>query len=222
MPKFAVIGLGRFGYKLAVTLTKEGGEVIAIDSSPEPVDTIKDDVAVALCLDATDQEALRLQGIDKVDTAVVCIGERFEACVLATALLKQMGVPRVYSRVSEGLHSRILELVGADRIIHPEEDMALKVGHSLMVKNIVDIIPISPEYNVAEIKAPQAFWGKSIGVLHLRRKYRVNLIVIKQEDESGEKAIIDSLPGAESIIEKGHGLIIVGKEKDIEAVARLE
>ena len=222
MLKFAVIGLGRFGYKLALTLAREGGDVIAIDSRPEPVDDIKDEVSVALCLDATDEEVLRLQGIDQVDAAIVCIGEKFEACVLATALLKQMGVQRVYSRVSEGIQSRILELVGADRIIHPEEDMAMKLGQGLMIKNIIDIIPLSPEHNVAEIKAPQAFWDRPVKELKLRSSYHINLIAIKQQDETGEKTIIDSLPGPDTVIRKDHNLIIVGKEEDIKDVARLE
>ena len=222
MLKFAVIGLGRFGYKLALTLAKEGGEVIAVDSRPEPVDDIKDEVAVALCLDATDEEVLKLQGIDKVDVAIVCIGEKFEACVLVTALLKQMGVPRVYSRVSEGIQSRILELVGADQIVHPEEDMALKLGQSLMIKNIVDLIPISHEHNIAEVKAPRAFWDRSLKELHLRSNYRINIIVIKQRDGTGEGAIIDSLPGPDTIIRRDHNLLIIGKEDDIKDVARLE
>lgn len=222
MARFAVIGLGRFGYKLALTLAKEGGEVIAIDSRPEPVDDIKDELAVALCLDATDEEALKLQGIDKVGVAIVCIGEKFEACVLVTALLKQMGVPRVYSRVSEGIQSRILELVGADRIVHPEEDMALRLGQSLMTKNIVDLIPISPEHNIAEVKAPQAFWDQSLKELNLRSNYRINIIVIKQRDQAGEATVIDSLPGPDTVIRRDHNLVIVGEEEDIKNVARLE
>ena len=222
MSKFAVIGLGRFGYKLALTLAREGGDVVAIDSRPEPVDHIKDHVSVALCLDATDEEALKIQGIDEVDTAIVSIGAKFEENVLATALLKQMGVSRVYSRSSEGLQSRILELVGADRVIHPEEDMALKLAESLMIRGIGDVIPITPEHNVAEIEAPKVFWGRSLRDLRLRNNYHINLIAIKQRDETGNSIILDSLPGPDTIIHEDQILIIVGKQEDIDALAWLK
>lgn len=91
-----------------------------------------------------------------------------------------------------------------------------------MIKNIVDLIPISPEHNIAEVKAPQEFWDRSLNELHLRSKYRINIIVIKQRDETGEGTIIDSLPGPDTIIRKDHNLLIIGQEDDIKAVARLD
>ena len=222
MPTFAVVGLGRFGHKLAVTLAEEGGDVIAVDQKAELVESVKDHVSVAVCLDATDEEALKMQGVDQVDTAIACIGQDFEANVLVTALLKQMGISRVYSRGSEGIQSRILHLVGADRVIHPEEDMALKLGQNLMIESIVDVIPLSGEYNVAEIQAPEPFWDQKVRDLELRGKYTINLIGIKERDENGEEKVLDSLPGADTVIRKGHTLIIVGKQKDIHRVANLE
>lgn len=230
MMKFAVIGLGRFGTKLAVTLTKEGADVIAVDIRKEPVERIKEQVSVAIAMDATDEEALRLQGIDKVEAAVVCIGEHFEANVLITALLKNLGVPYVSSRAMEGLQSRILEILGADRIVHPEEDMAQKLGQSLITKGIVDLLPLSGEYHVAEIEAPEPFWDRSLEELRLRKKYHINVIGLKihheaEEEEGGEekKPLPDEflVPEAETVIQPHHILVVVGREKDINTLARV-
>lgn len=229
--KFAVIGLGRFGTKLAVTLAREGADVIALDIRKEPVERIKEHVSVAISMDATDEEALHLQDIDKVDTAVVCIGGHFEANVLITALLKNMGVPHVCSRGLEGLQSRILKLLGADRVIHPEEDMAQKLGQSLITRGIVDLLPLSGEYHVVEIEAPEPLWGKSLEEVALRRKYHVNIIGFKvrsapkggkgENEKEGRTPERFLVPEAETIIEPHHVMIVVGKEKDINTLARI-
>jgi trk system potassium uptake protein TrkA len=129
--KFAVIGLGIFGVRVALTLMENQGEVIAIDKNRKPIEEIKDKVTVAVRLDATDEEALKLQGIDKVDVAVVCIGEDFESNLLTTVLLKRLGVKKVVSRASSPVQRQILDLVGADRVVSPEEEIAVKLAESL-------------------------------------------------------------------------------------------
>ena len=222
MSKFAVIGLGRFGYKLAVTISEEGGEVIAIDKRHDFIESIKDKVTVAISMDAADEQALQHHGIDKVDTAVVCIGEKFESNVLVTAILKKMGVPRVYARASEGIQSRILTHVGADRVIHPEEDMAYKLGQNLMISSIIDVIPVSSQHNAAQIEVPQSFWNKTIMELELRNKYHINLIAIKEKDQDGNMVIVDSLPGPETVIKRDQILILVGKTEDIDKIVKLK
>ena len=117
MESFAVIGLGRFGMMLARTLAKAGREVIAIDTDRDLVESIQNDVTVAVRLDATDERALKGQGVDKVSCAIVSIGESFEANVMATALLKTMGIKRVIARAATPMRQKILQHVGADEII---------------------------------------------------------------------------------------------------------
>lgn len=217
--QFAVIGLGRFGQKLAVSLEQRGGEVLAIDSDPKRIEAIKDSVSAAIRMNGTDETALRAQGIDKVDVAVVCIGESFEDNLLATVIIKQMGVPMVITRTSAEVHSQILRLVGADKVIFPEEDVAVKLAQNLTIESILDYVPISEEHTAAQVRAPKKFWGKSLAEINIRRKYKVNLIAIKRSEESDTPGFVDDIPGAESVIERGDILVVVGRGEDIEQMA---
>ena len=136
MPRFAVIGLGRFGLRLAETLTQNGAEVIAIDRELGIIEAAKDRVAVAIRLDSTDPEALRAQGVDKVDAAVVGIGDDFESAVLTVSALKSFGVPRIICRADSEMRGKILAQVGADSTINPEAESALRWAHRLMLPNL--------------------------------------------------------------------------------------
>ncbi|MBC7189905.1 TrkA family potassium uptake protein [Candidatus Aerophobetes bacterium] len=226
MRKFAVIGLGRFGATVAEALARRGAEVIAIDKDPNLVEKFKEIVTLAVTLDSTDEEALRSQGVDKVDVAIVSIGE-FEPSILTTALLKKMGVPKVITRASHtisDIQEKILNLVGADRIILPEVEMGKKLAQSLIVSNILDYFPITEKYSAAEIRAPSKLWGKKIGDLKIRQKYRVNILEIKtmspEHPEKVEK--INYLPQATDVIKKGDILLVIGEEEDIEKFSREE
>ncbi|MCD6082715.1 TrkA family potassium uptake protein [Candidatus Aerophobetes bacterium] len=228
MRKFAVIGLGRFGATLARTLAERGAEVIAVDKDARIVEEFKEIVTLAVRLDSTDEEALRSQGLDKVDVAVVSIGEDFEASVLTTALLKRLGVPVVIARASGSashIQERILSLVGADRVILPEVEMGKRLAQNLLISNILDYVLISEKYSAAEIRAPKAFWGKMIGELRIRERYNVNILEVKKISGEGKDAKIkriNYLPQAKDIIEKGDILLVIGKEEDIERIAKEE
>lgn len=225
MRKFAVIGLGRFGSTVAEALSQRGAEVIAIDKNPEIVEKFKEMVTLAVRLDSTDEEALRSQGVDKVDAAIVSIGE-FESSILTTALLKKIGVPRVITRASHTvshIQEKVLNLVGADRVILPEEEMGKKLAQSLIVSNILDYLPVTDRYSVAEIRAPQNFWEKKIGDLKIRQKYRVNILEIRKLSQKQDKVEkVNYLPQASDIIEKGDILMVIGEEEDIERLAQAE
>ncbi|HNT35323.1 MAG TPA: TrkA family potassium uptake protein [bacterium] len=217
--QFAVIGLGRFGQKLAVSLEERGGEVLAIDSDARRVEEIKDKVSAAIRMNGTDESALRAQGVDKVDVAVVCIGESFEANLLTTVIVKRMGVPLVITRTSAEVHSQILSLVGADKVIFPEEDVAVKLAQNLTIETILDYVPISDEHTAAQVSAPKKFWGKTLGELDMRRKFGVNLVAIKRMEGSERPGFVDDMPGAETAIAQGDILIVVGRGEDIETMA---
>lgn len=218
---FAVIGLGRFGKKLAVSLEKKGGEVLAIDSDRQRIEDIKNDVSAAIRMDGTDENALKAQGMDKVDVAIVCIGENFESNLLATVMMKRLGVPMVITRTSAGIHSQILSLVGADKVIFPEEDVAVKLAQNLMIESILDYAPISEEHTAAQVSAPKKFWNKTLEDIDMRNKYNVNLVAIKRLGVQGQKSIVEDMPSAETIIAQGDILILVGRDEDIETIARL-
>jgi len=228
MRKFAVIGLGRFGATLARTLAERGAEVIAVDKDTKIVDEFKEIATLAVRLDSTDEEALKSQGIDKVDVAIVSIGEDFQASVLTTALLKRMGVPVVIARApgsASHIQERILNLVGADRVILPEVEMGKRLAQNLLISNILDYMLISEKYSAAEIRAPEAFWGKRIGELRIRERYNVNILEVKKMSGDGKDARIEKInyfPRAKDVIEKEDILLVIGEEEDIKRMSKEE
>jgi trk system potassium uptake protein TrkA len=224
MRRFAVIGLGRFGQRLAGELARQGAEVIAMDEQAEVVEMMRDKVSVAVRLDATDVDALRSQGLEQVDVAVVSMGTNFEAAALCTSILKkQLKVPEVYSRAASPVRSEILRRIGADRIINPEEEAALHWTETLMRPHIQSHIELASGYSLIQVEAPEPFCGKTLAELDLRKRYRVNIVTIRRHTttvgEGGQEETVDyviQLPGAESTIEPGDVLSVFGADEDIE------
>lgn len=225
MKQFAVIGLGRFGRRLAEALTQAGHEVIAVDLDDDLVERARDEVALAVRLDATDPEALRSQHIEKCDAAVVSIGEHFEANALTTATLKSLGVPRVISRASTEIQRRILVRIGADQIINPEEEMAVRLANQLANPNVLEHLELAVGHGLIQMRAPEAWVGRTLGDIDLRRKHEVNLIAIKRPVETKtkegaaevEEEVID-LPMAHTMIRAGDILVLVGSTESLDAL----
>jgi trk system potassium uptake protein TrkA len=217
MKRFMVIGLGRFGRRLAQVLTKAGHEVIAVDSREELVEDVRDEVALAVCLDATDPELLKSQDVAGVDAAIVCIGEDFEANALTTATLKSLEVRYVVSRASSEIQRRILARIGADQVIFPEEEIADRLASHLANPNIVEHLVLAEGHDLIQIRAPAEWHDRTLGEIDLRRKYEVNLVAIKRtvrtRNEAGEEVeseeVVD-LPMAHTIIREGDVLVLVG------------
>jgi trk system potassium uptake protein TrkA len=130
--KVAVVGMGLFGHSLAVNLARAGAEVIAIDNDVDALDDVRDEVALAVALDATDEKELRAQGVHAVDVLVACIGSDFEANQLLVVLAKEMAIPKVLARAPSRNHARILKLLGADGVVLPEVEMAEAFAHQLL------------------------------------------------------------------------------------------
>jgi len=217
MERFAVIGLGRFGRRLAMLLSDAGAEVIAVDSEGRAVESVRDDVTLAVCLNSTDADALRSQGIDKVDVAIVGMGEAFEDTVMTTVLLKQIGVPRVISRATSQIRGDILRQVGADDVVNPERESAHRWCNLLLAPAIVTQFELGEGYSLAQVVAAERFYGKTLRQLELRQKYNVNLVAIRRkEPEDGEveedhQAVI-SLPMGDTIIKPGDMLLLVADD----------
>ena len=221
MERFAVIGLGRFGKRLATLLSDAGAEVIAVDINRELVDAVRDDVALAVCLNATDIEALRSQGINKVDVAVVGMGDAFEDTVMTTVLLKQLDVPRVISRAATSIRANILRRVGADDVVNPERESAHRWCNQLLAPAIVTQFELGEGYSLAQVVAPESFYGKTLAELSLRQKHNVNIVAIRRKD-SGEQfneehEAVVSLPTAGTTIEPGDLLLLVGNDAAMRA-----
>lgn len=221
--RFAIIGLGRFGMRLARGLAAAGAEVIAVDQSPALVEAIRDDVTLAVALDATDQEALIAQGIDKVDVAVVGVGGAFEACALATSVLKQLGVPTVISRATTRTRAEILSRIGADDIINPEAEAAARWSSRLTMPQVMEKIDLGDAHSLVQIRTPASWAGKTLELLNVRKKHKVNVVAIRRlkpgKDKSAERYVIDT-PLPDSKLEPDDLLLVVGSNEAIEALPR--
>jgi trk system potassium uptake protein TrkA len=210
---------------LSKALAEAGQEVIAIDANRETVENVRDYVSLAVRLDATDDKALLAQEVDKVDAAVVAIGEGFEAASLTTAHLKAMGVHHVVVRAATAIQARILNLIGADEVINPEEDSALRLAYRLASPNIVDSLEIAEGFRMQQIRAPKAFHGKRVVDIKLRQQYSVNLVAIKKryrrktaEGVEEYEDRIKDIPKPSDVIEPDDILVLIGKSN---ALARL-
>jgi len=220
MERYAVIGLGRFGQRLAALLAEAGAEVIAIDADRQLVEEIRDRVALAVCLDSTDAEALQAQGIDKVDVAIVGIGTNFEANALTTAILKQIGVPRVISRATSYVRGEILSRIGADEIANPENESAERWRNRLLAKAIIEQVELAEGFSLVQVAAPESFHHRTLEQLALRRKHNVQVVAIrrtlKETDAEGTdrtRQFVISVPMADSEILPGDVLWLIGTDE---------
>ncbi len=208
--EFAVIGLGRFGGSICRTLTEMGHEVLAIDINENRVDEFSNIVTQAVRLDSTDEEALKEIGIRNIDNVIVAIGEDIQASILTTLILKEMNVPSITVKARNDYHEKVLAKIGADKIVHPERDMGVRLAHQLLSKNVLDLIELSPDYSLVEIKAGDRMVGKSLLELNIRAKYGLNIMAIK----SGEDRL-NIAPRAEDVIREDDILVVIGANKDI-------
>jgi len=222
MKRFLVIGLGRFGRSLAETLSSEGGEVIAIDAEMHRVEEIKEKVPHAVQLDGTDPDALKSVGADRVDTAIVAIGENFEASVVTTAILKELGVKEIIVRAYTKREERILQLIGATRVIFVEDEMGRRFGKTFCGNALLDYIELSPTHSIIQWKVPERFAGKSLADLGLETKGDLTLIAVKRKEAASggipmqkRGGALDFHPAPDDLLSQGDILVLVGKNKEL-------
>lgn len=217
--KCAVIGLGEFGRAAAVGLAQNGVEVIAVDSNLDRINAIKDDVALAVRLDASQEHTMQAHGLGEVDVLIAAIGANFEAQVLTVVHAKRAGVKRIVARATTPDHHRVLTAVGADEVFNPEEEAARWMVQRLLITNISSYFELAEGFSIVEVKAPAGVVGKSLGELDLRRRFRVNLVAIKRKDASGhgDKAAerFNPVPLPDEIIQRNDVLALVGSVIDL-------
>ncbi|HPD47584.1 MAG TPA: TrkA family potassium uptake protein [Anaerohalosphaeraceae bacterium] len=219
MRRFAVIGLGRFGRKLAVALSMAGAEVIAIDKDRDVVDQIRDQVTHAVRLDSRDADAMRVQGVDRVDAAIVGMGEgaaSFESAIMTVVHLKAMGIKQIVARAPSLTAAQVFSAVGATDIVVPEIETAQRWAFKLIAPHVHDKIDFAPGYSLARITAPPSFDGKTVMDLQLRQKYNVNLVTIRRAESAGKGGRdIINVPMPNTEIRAGDILMIAGSEADL-------
>jgi trk system potassium uptake protein TrkA len=208
--QFVVIGLGRLGAAMIATLDSLGYEVLGIDTDEELVQDLSGDFPNAhlVAADATDEDVLRDLNVGHFDAAAVVIGESMEAGILATANLKELGVPFVVARAISGLHSRVLERIGADRIIEPEKDMGAQVARTMASPSVLDYVDLGEDEALIEAEVPEKWVDKSLADLHLSRESGLTVLAIKPKGKAG------TIPTGDTVLHKGDVLVVGGtKEK---------
>lgn len=224
---FAVFGLGMFGLEICRVLASKGANVIAVDKDQKIIDRIKDTVTHAVLIDSTDEEALRNAGMDDVDVAVIAVGDTLDASILTTILLKNMGVPRIITRATSDMHGQVLKRIGATEIINIEIEVGRRLANRIFSPDVMDVIPLSPDATVAELRLPRDFAGKSPGELEIRKRYNVNIVAVKRT-----KTDIDTLgnpkqeeqiftPKPVDILHVNDVLVIMGRGEDIEKLKEI-
>lgn len=220
--RYAVIGLGQFGSAIATMLARKGAEVIAIDNNQAHVDSIKDDVAHAVVLDATDYKALRSQGVEDMDAVVLAIGKDFEALLLCSAHLLEMNIKRIIAR-AHGKHQRmILERLGVNEILSPEDEVGKIVAERLLNPSILSYLELPDGYEIVEIRAPKGIINRTLEDVGLRDKYKLTVITIKREfvemrkGESVKEQHVLGVPSSKTLITENDTLMMFGQVKDIQ------
>ncbi|MEI4790634.1 TrkA family potassium uptake protein [Bacillus sp. FJAT-53060] len=218
MPKkeFAVIGLGRFGGSICKALSEEGLEVLAMDLNEDRVNEYAQIASHAVIGDSTDETVLKNLGMRNFDHVIVAIGENIQASILTTIILKELGVKLVTVKAQNDYHEKLLNKIGADRVVHPERDMGKRIAHKIVTNSVIDYLELSDEYGLIEVEANGHLENQSLLDLDIRARYQINIVAIKRE-----KDVIIS-PLAHEQIQKNDILIVIGAMKDIARFERNE
>ncbi len=221
MRKFAVIGLGKFGFTVATTLFENGAETIAIDNDEKKLEELRGRVSATVKMDCTDEQSLKNIGITDVDVVILAVGE-VETSVLTSAILKKLGVINIHAKVDSQLHARILEIIGVKNIHFPEKQVGLQLANTLLSPNVLSYISLSSGHCITELAVPDSYIGKTLQQLNLPNERNIHIVAIKYTEmrvtEEGENVVetrVNDLPGANDVIREGDVLILLGPTSNI-------
>ncbi len=209
MKSFVIIGLGRFGTAIASELSALGHEVLAVDVDEERVQQVADHVTHAVTGDGRNIEVLRALGVRNFDCVVVAMGSDVGNSALITLNLKELGVKEVICKAQSHVHSRVLEKIGADRVVFPEYEMGVKLAQGLSSSNVLNFIELSEDYGILELSAPQSWQGKCLRELDVRNRHHVNVIAIRKNGE------LNVAPSPDRPLESGDQVVALGRYEDI-------
>ena len=212
--QYAVLGLGRFGSSVALTLADAGCEVLAVDSDEEKVQELADHVTYAVTADVTEPGGLESLSVSNIDIAVVGIAGNMEDSILATIMTKEAGAGYVIAKAMSEIHGTILAKVGADKVIYPERDSGIRLAKNLVSGNFMEFFALSDTYSIVELKVPGTWVGKSLRELDLRKNLGINMIGVMMEG----KTVVNVDP--ETPLEKSWTAIVVGDNRDLQRLSQ--
>ena len=201
---YAIFGLGRYGRSVAQTLYNNGADVLAIDIDPAVVEDAIKDIPICKCADITNPDVLEQIGIKNIDTVVIAMADTFQSSVLATMLCKEMGVPTVIAKCGSEMHRKILTRVGADQVVFPELESGTRLAKNILSAGFVDLLELARDVSMVEINVRPEWVGKNLMELNLRRKYGINIVAIRRDEE----LVCNIDP--EKPLAKGAKLLVIG------------
>jgi trk system potassium uptake protein len=210
--QFVIVGLGRLGSSMLDTLLSLDHEVLGIDFDEDLVQDLASEYPQAHLVagDATEDSVLRDLNVANFDGAAVVIGEDMEASILATANLKELGVPFVVARAISKLHGRVLEKIGADRVIEPERDMGVQVARTMSSPVVIDYVDLGGDEALIEAEVPKEWAGKSLAELHLSRESGLTILAVKPKGKSG------TIPSGDTVLQEGDVIVVGGTKKALD------
>ena len=225
--KFIIVGLGNFGSSLAIQLTQMGHEIIGVDHNMDKVQNFKDSISHTICMNTTDITAVRNLPILETDVVIVAIGEDEGANILTTALMKQLKARRLISRAVSSLHKTVLEAMQVDEVVHPEEETANRWAWKLNTAEVLDSIPLSPEFHIVEAYVPERYIGKVLGDTDFVSQYNVMVLttmkVTTERNDIGSMIMQDKVQGvagAKTILQKGDVIVMYGHIQNIQRLLK--
>lgn len=206
-----VIGLGRFGQSLATTLTEMGTEVMAMDQSEDRVEEVAELITHAVIGDATDERVIKGIGVSQFDVVVCGIGSDTEASLMSSVLLKEFGAKHLVAKASSKLHGRLLEKIGVDRVVYPERDVASRLARDFLVPaEFVEVVPLTVQHSMFELKSPAHFAGRTLAELHLRARFGFLVVAIRRGDDTVVA------PGPNEVVRHNDLMLVVGERSRAE------
>ncbi|MDD7183682.1 MAG: TrkA family potassium uptake protein [Peptostreptococcus porci] len=210
MKQYIVIGAGRFGKSLAMTLYESGQDVLVVDNNKEVVQNLSEVLDNVVVADASDEYTIKKIGLSNFDVAIIAIGTNLRASIMATLLAKESGIPMIISKATDNLQAEVLRKIGANRVVFPEHDMGVKVAKSLTINNLVDYMELDSKHSIFEMKVPHSWIGKSLIDLDVRGKYSLTVIGVKNKDIFDVPANPIQVFGEDDIV------VVAGKKDVIE------
>ena len=214
MKQIAVLGLSRFGASVARALTNMGVEVMGVDKNPDKVADLAHDITHAVQADILDDDALDSLGLRNFDVVVLSIKDVEISCI-ATMALKDHGAVKIVAQAGGEAHGKILERIGADKVIMPEKDMGIRLARSLSSNNLIDYMELSVKHSLMELEAIDEWVGRTLKQSNIRNRYKINVVAIR----SGK--VLRVAPGSDDIIHDGDVLVVIGENTDLERVNKL-
>ena len=220
--KYLIIGLGNFGASLAEKLTSLGNEVIGVDVNMGKVEVIKDKITHAINLDSTDVTAVSTLPLKDTDVVIVAIGEDKGANIMATAVIKQLHVKRLISRAVSPLQEMVLEAMGVDEIIHPEEETAERWAKKLNLQGVVDSFEVNKDFSIVEANVPPEYDDRTLEEVGLKKNYEVIVLttinITREKNEIGAEREVSNVQGvatAKTVLSQGDVMVLFGHNKKI-------